>query len=154
MKNLKNELIFTFLLSIAILAAAFLVEWYVKLSPCNLCIYQRIIYFIAVLLIPAYLFLNIQKLLLAIRFNFFVGLLISLYHTLLQYNMLPRFLENIGCSIDLRSISNINDLPNMPSTACNIIDFEIFGLSLAFWNCIIMLFIIGILSGYIKTRRI
>ena len=104
-KDRKKLLIkIIFLVSILALASAFFIEYILGHQPCNLCIFERIPYLLAIIIILLnFKFNQFEKffiLLLVIVFLF--GAILSLYHLGIEQGFIQ---ESLVC--DLKSGSNL-----------------------------------------------
>ena len=151
-KNSKNLLIkLILLISIIALISAFFIEFILGHQPCNLCILERIPYFLAIIVILLnYKFIEFEKffiLLLTIIFLF--GTVLSLYHLGIEQGLIQ---ESLVC--DLKSGSNLLSKEEIlkqlqeKSVSCKDVTFKIFGLSLTSYNILISL-LISISAGKI-----
>ena len=84
MLELKNKTTITIilLLSIIILLIAFFIQYILGHDPCNLCLFERIPYLLAIIIIPVSLFnKKFEKIvLLSLSLIFLAGTIISFYH--------------------------------------------------------------------------
>jgi len=126
------------ILSFSILAA-FYIEIILGHKPCKLCIYQRIPYFISiVLLLNILLFKKYKKIsILTLAIVSFIGFLLSSYHFGVEQGI---FSESLFCEVnnsskDLTKSEILDQMKNKP-ISCQNVDFYIFGLSLASINAI------------------
>ena len=153
MSKIKNKTIFNLILlfSIFALIAAYFIQYVLKHQPCNLCLFERIPYFLSIMVISICLFTRkFEKLsLLVLSLIFFSATLIAFYHFGIEQGFI---IESLVC--DLYNESNIlskeallNQLKKMP-VSCKDVTFRIFGLSLATFNIFIS-FILSIIT--IKT---
>ena len=144
-KNNKNLLIkLILLISIIALISAFFIEYILGHQPCNLCILERIPYFLAIIVILLnYKFVQFEKffiLLLTIIFLF--GTILSLYHLGIEQGFVQ---ESLVC--DLKSGSNLLSKEEIlkqlqeKNVSCKDVTFKIFGLSLTTYNILISLLI-------------
>ena len=151
-KDRKKLLIkIIFLVSILALAAAFFIEYILGHQPCNLCIFERIPYLLAIIIILLnFKFNQFEKffiLLLVIVFLF--GAILSLYHLGIEQGFIQ---ESLVC--DLKSGSNLLSKEEIlkqlqeKNVSCKDVTFKIFGLSLTSYNVLIS-FIICISAGRI-----
>ena len=140
-KNSKNLLIkLILLISIIALISAFFIEYILGHQPCNLCILERIPYFLAIIVILLnYKFIEFEKffiLFLAIIFLF--GTALSLYHLGIEQGFIQ---ESLVC--DLKSGSNLLSKEEIlkqlqeKSVSCKDVTFKMFGLSLTSYNILI-----------------
>ena len=138
-----------FLVSTVALLSAFFIEYILGHQPCNLCIFERIPYLLAIIIILFNLKFNqFEKffiLLLVIVFLF--GTILSLYHLGIEQGFIQ---ESLVC--DLKSGSNLVSKEEIlkqlqeKNVSCKDVTFKIFGLSLTSYNILISL-LISISSG-------
>ena len=138
-----------FLVSTLALLSAFFIEYILGHQPCNLCIFERIPYLLAIIIILFNLKFNqFEKffiLLLVIVFLF--GTILSLYHLGIEQGFIQ---ESLVC--DLKSGSNLLSKEEIlkqlqkKDISCKDVTFKIFGLSLTSYNILISL-LISISSG-------
>ena len=144
-KDRKKLLIkIIFLVSILALVSAFFIEYVLGHQPCNLCIFERIPYLLAIIIILFNLKFNqFEKffiLLLVIVFLF--GTILSLYHLSIEQGFIQ---ESLVC--DLKSGSNLLSKEEIlkqlqeKDISCKDVTFKIFGLSLTSYNILISLLI-------------
>ena len=158
-KDRKKLLIkIIFLVSILALASAFFIEYILGHQPCNLCIFERIPYLLAIIIILLnFKFNQFEKffiLLLVIVFLF--GAILSLYHLGIEQGFIQ---ESLVC--DLKSGSNLLSKEEIlkqlqeKNVNCKDVTFKIFGLSLTTYNILISLLItiytLKIYSNYGKN---
>ena len=104
-KNSKNLLIkLILLISIIALISAFFIEYILGHQPCNLCILERIPYFLAIIVILLnYKFIEFEKFfILFLTIIFLFGTVLSLYHLSIEQGLIQ---ESLVC--DLKSGSNL-----------------------------------------------
>jgi disulfide bond formation protein DsbB len=140
-----------FLVSILALVSAFFIEYILGHQPCNLCIFERIPYLLAIIIILFNLKFNqFEKffiLLLIIVFLF--GTILSLYHLGIEQSFIQ---ESLVC--DLKNGSNLLSKEEILSqlqeknVSCKDVTFKIFGLSLTSYNILISL-LVSISAGKI-----
>ncbi len=152
------------LASVFSLGAAFTAEHLLDLKPCNLCIYQRYPFAIAIIIgIIGLLFYknkNVAKFILAILgINFLINSGIALYHTGVEQKWWESILE--GCTIDFSNITNkgkstLESIMGTPLTSCADIPWQdpIIGLSMANYNIVFCfgLFIFCIFSSIMVKK--
>ena len=150
MFKIKNIIIFSFILffSIFALIAAYFIQYVLKHQPCNLCLFERIPYFLSIIVISIFLLTRkFEKLSLAVlSLIFFFATLISFYHFGLEQGFIR---ESLVCNLNIESnnLSKealLNQLKTMP-VSCKDVTFKIFGLSLATFNIFITL-ILGVIT--------
>ena len=151
-KNSKNLLIkFIFLVSIIALVSAFFIEYILGHQPCNLCVLERIPYFLAIIVVLLnYKFIQFERFfMLLFSIIFLAGTILSLYHLGIEQGFIQ---ESLVC--DLKNGSNLLSKEEIlkqlqkKSVSCKDVTFKIFGLSLTSYNILISL-IITISAGKI-----
>ena len=144
-KNSKNLLIkLILLISIIALISAFFIEYILGHQPCNLCILERIPYFLAIIVILLnYKFIEFEKFfILFLTIIFLFGTVLSLYHLGIEQGLIQ---ESLVC--DLKSGSNLLSKEEIlkqlqeKSVGCKDVTFKMFGLSLTSYNILICLLI-------------
>ena len=144
MEQIKNKfiLILIMLFSIFALISAYFIQYILNHEPCNLCLIERIPYFLAIFLIILTMvskrFEKIVLCLLSLVFIF--GAIVSFYHFGIEQGF---FSESLVCSLEKNNsnLSRIEILEQLKQTtvSCKNVTFRIFGLSLATINTIISL---------------
>ena len=161
MFNLSKKNLFTgiFLISFIALISAYFIEYILGHQPCNLCLYERIPYFLAILIVLInYKYNKLEKyLILSVAIIFLIATILSLYHLGIEQGFIQ---ESLLC--DLEKGANIVDKDEIlkqlqqKSISCKDVTFKIFGLSLTNYNIIISLLLtIGLTKiyfGYEKSR--
>jgi len=144
-KNSKNLLIkLILLISIIALISAFFIEYILGHQPCNLCILERIPYFLAIIVILLnYKFIEFEKFfILFLTIIFLFGTVLSLYHLGIEQGFIK---ESLVC--DLKNGSNLLSKEEIlkqlqeKNVSCKDVTFKIFGLSLTSYNILISLLI-------------
>ena len=161
MFNLSKKNLFTgiFLISFIALISAYFIEYVLGHQPCNLCVYERIPYFLAILVVLInYKYNKLEKyLILSLAIIFLIATILSLYHLGIEQGFIQ---ESLLC--DLEKGANIVDKDEIlkqlqqKSISCKDVTFKIFGLSLTSYNMIISLLLTVCLTkiyfGYEKNR--
>ena len=161
MFNLSKKNLFTgiFLISFIALISAYFIEYILGHQPCNLCVYERIPYFLAILIVLInYKYNKLEKyLILSLAIIFLIATILSLYHLGIEQGFIQ---ESLLC--DLEKGANIVDKDEIlkqlqqKSISCKDVTFKIFGLSLTNYNIIISLLLTTGLTkiyfGYEKNR--
>ena len=161
MFNLSKKNLFTgiFLISFIALISAYFIEYILGHQPCNLCVYERIPYFLAILIVLInYKYNKLEKyLILSLAIIFLIATILSIYHLGIEQGFIQ---ESLLC--DLEKGANILDKDEIlkqlqqKSISCKDVTFKIFGLSLTNYNIIISLLLtIGLTKiyfGYEKNR--
>ena len=139
-EKINKKILFSLLIFITlILISTFLIEYGLGYKPCKLCIYQRIPYFVAVLLILKMLLTtSYQKITLFIlALTFLVSASLAFYHFGIEQGF---FSESLICtagnlSENLSKEELLKLLESNP-ISCKDISFKILGFSLATINTI------------------
>ena len=161
MFNRSKKNLFTGILLISFIAliSAYFIEYILGHQPCNLCVYERIPYFLAILIVLInYKYNKLEKyLVLSLAIIFLIATILSLYHLGIEQGFIQ---ESLLC--DLEKGANIVDKDEIlkqlqqKSISCKDVTFKIFGLSLTNYNIIISLLLtIGLTKiyfGYDKNR--
>ena len=161
MFNLSKKNLFTgiFVISFIALISAYFIEYILGHQPCNLCVYERIPYFLAMLIVIInYKYNKLEKyLILSLAIIFLIATILSLYHLGIEQGFIQ---ESLLC--DLEKGANIVDKDEIlkqlqqKSISCKDVTFKLFGLSLTNYNIIISLLLtIGLTKiyfGYEKNR--
>ncbi len=145
MSQLKKKIEINIILfsSIFALIGAFFIEYILGHKPCNLCLFERIPYILAIILIVLVLiFKNLEKnVFLLLSIIFLLATLLSFYHFGIEQGFIK---ESAVCDIK----QNTNNLSkedllkelNNARISCKDVDFRFFGFSLATINTLISLF--------------
>ena len=139
-EKINKKILFSLLIFIIlILISAFLIEYRLDHKPCKLCIYQRIPYFVAVLLILKMLLTtSYQKITLFIlALTFLVSASLAFYHFGIEQGF---FSESLICTAgnlsENLSKEELLKLLELNPISCKDISFKILGFSLATINTI------------------
>ena len=142
-KQINKKFLFTLLIFISfILVSAFIIEHKLGHQPCKLCLYERIPYFLSVLLIIKIFFIRIyeRETLLILSLVFIISTCLAFYHLGIEQGF---FKESLACTAGNLS-ENITkeellEQLNQNIISCKDISFRIFGFSLAAINTIFSL---------------
>ena len=161
MPEIKNKMILNLILlfSVFALIAAYFIQYVLKHQPCNLCLIERIPYFLSIIVISICLITRkFEKVsLLVLSLIFFSATLISFYHFGIEQGFIR---ESLVCDLNIESnnLSKealLNQLKTL-SVSCKDVTFKIFGLSLAtfniFFTLILGVIIIKLFLTYEKNR--
>ncbi|MBD1168898.1 disulfide bond formation protein B [Pelagibacterales bacterium SAG-MED08] len=153
MFNLSKKNLFTviFLISFIALVSAYFIEYILGHQPCNLCLYERIPYFLAILIVLInYKYNKLEKyIILSLAIIFLIATILSLYHLGIEQGFIQ---ESLLC--DLEKGANILDKDEIlkqlqqKNISCKDVTFKIFGLSLTSYNIIISILLTIILIGF------
>ena len=126
------------------ITSALIIQYWLGHEPCKLCLYQRIPYFLAILLIiKIFFFKKYEKITLLILSLIFIGsTALAFYHFGIEQGF---FNESLACTApDLSktlSKEQLMELLKQNSVSCKDVSFKILGLSLAAINTIFSLFL-------------
>ena len=143
--SLNKKILFFLLFFISsILISAFIIEYKLKQEACKLCIYERIPYFLSVLLLlKIFFFKKYEKItLLIISIIFICGAILAFYHFGIEQGF---FKESIACvtrdALNILTKEQILEQLKQNTISCKDVNFTIFGLSLATINIIFSVFL-------------
>ena len=116
-------------------------EFFQGAEPCRLCVYQRIPYFIVILLATSYLLIqneNFKKItFLFYILIFFSSLIIAIHHIGVEKNLWGSF---ASCETNFKKLPNENlkeYLLNKDYVSCSDVSIKFLGVSLAGYNAIV-----------------
>ena len=153
----KNLLISIFLISLIALISAYFIEYILGHQPCSLCLYERIPFFLAILIILInYRYNKLEKyFILLLAIIFFIATILSMYHLGIEQGFIQ---ESLLC--DLKKGLNIIEKDEIlkqlqqKSISCKDVTFKIFGLSLTSYNIIIsLLLFISLTKIYFEYEK-
>ena len=157
-KDKKQLLIkIIFLVSVIALISAFVIEYILGHQPCDLCLFERVPYLLAIIIILFnYQFNQFEKFfILLLLIVFLIGAILSLYHLGIEQGFIQ---ESVVC--DLKNGSNLLSKEEIlkqlqeKNISCKDVTFKIFGLSLTTYNILISLLIcIGIGKIYFNYGK-
>ena len=142
MLNKKNNIILIIIFFIILLSliSALTIEYVLDHKPCSLCLYERIPYFLAVLLIIyMFFFKKYEKIILFILFIVFIfSALLAFYHFGIEQSFFREsFVCNVENQIQILSKEQLLKELNKNVISCKEVTFKILGLSLAAINTIL-----------------
>ena len=142
-EQINKKILFSILVFISlVLVSAFIIEHQLGHKPCKLCLYERIPYFLSILLMIKIIFIKkYEKVTLLILFLVFMsGVALAFYHFGIEQGF---FSESFACTTgDLSKILSKEELLEQlkqNSTSCKEVGFRLFGFSLAAINTIFSL---------------
>ena len=144
----KTTLNIIFCISIFALTSAYFIEYILKYKPCNLCLIERLPYFLTIIIIFLGISLNrFEKIIfISLGLIFTSATILSLYHVGIEKGF---FEESLVCvSNNEINILNKEDLLKefqKTVVSCKDVEFTLFGLSLATINGIIS-FILSVIT--------
>ena len=152
--KIKTYLKLIFLISFTSIISAYFIQYVLGFQPCNLCLIQRIPYFLSIILIIINSINNKNEkffiMLLILIFVF--SLAISFYHFGIEQGF---FKESAVCSLKNGSEIVLKEellkQLSQKNISCKDVTFKIFGLSLTTFNIGFSLIIIIILTNIFKN---
>ena len=142
-KQINKKILFSILVFTSlVLVSAFIIEHQLGHEPCKLCLYERIPYFLSMLLIIKMLFIKkYERITLLILFLVFISsTALAFYHFGIEQGF---FSESLVCTTgDLsKTLSKAELLQQLKqnSISCKDVSFRILGLSLAAINTVFSL---------------
>ncbi|KKJ77818.1 disulfide bond formation protein [Kiloniella litopenaei] len=146
--------------SAAVLAAALAFQYIGGLYPCVLCMYQRWAYVVAAAFaLLAWIFRKkpaLAKITLgASSLSFFASAVIAGFHVGVEKRWWEGTSECQGAALDLSaSIEDLtSQLMDQPIVRCDVVPWDLFGISMAGYNIIISLVLTGICLWAIKASK-
>ena len=152
--EIKKFYTIIFIISLLSLLIALYIEFFLGYKPCKLCIYQRIPYLIAIFF--TFLGISYSKNLIwlyALLLTFFSSFLLSGYHLGIEQEIFNEFSGCTASSIDIIDKNELLKLLNSEVNNCKIVDFKIFGLSLATINFLLSFIIFILIIKQIKNEK-
>jgi len=144
-KQINKKILYTLLILISfILFFAFFVEYKLGHQPCKLCLYERIPYFLSILLIIKILFIrNYEKItLLLLSIVFIISSLLAFYHFGIEQGFFEEaFACKTGNLSETLSKEEIIEQLKQNTISCKEVHFKILGFSLAAINTIFSIFL-------------
>ena len=139
-EQINKKILFGILIFISfVLAFAFVIEYTFGHQPCKLCVYQRIPYFLSILLIMKIFVIKTDEkiTLLILSLVFIAGSILAFYHFGIEQGF---FKESLACTTknlsEILSKEEIIEQLKENTIGCKDVSFKIFGFSLAAINTI------------------
>ena len=154
LKNNKYILVGILSFSISSLLIAYYIEYALGHKPCNLCLIERIPYFISFILTSFVLALNrLEKIIsIIILLSFIFGTIVSFYHFGIEQGFFNESLVcNLGNGEALDKEQLLKQLEQSTVTSCKDVTFRFLGFSLATINMVISIILSGIMIKVIKN---
>ena len=156
MKTSRTQAIFALLfINISIVLSAYYIQYILKVPPCPMCQYQRIPYYLAIVVLGGFFFniMNFKKLILVLIFLSFINIAISFYHIGIEqgfFNELTSCKDNLGAN---NTQELLKELSNKGIVSCKEVSFRIFGFSLATLNFLANIALILFYSFILKYEK-
>ncbi len=142
MSKQSNNVLLIFILAIISLTiiSALIIQYWLGHEPCKLCIYERIPYFLSILLlIKILLFKKYEKITLFILFLIFIAsAVLAFYHFGIEQGFFSEsFVCKAGDLSETLSKEQLLEQLNKYNVSCKEVSFRVLGLSLATINTIL-----------------
>ena len=139
----KNFYLFILFYSLLAIFFALYIEYILGYEACNLCLYQRIPFLVAIFVsFIGYNYSKNDKILILIIIIFSISFFISGYHYGIENNIFDEFSGCVNNSLNITNkvelLKSLNN--NIPS--CKDVNFKLFGISLAGINFLLSLLIV------------
>ena len=142
-EKINKKFLFTLLIFIFfVLVSAFIIEHKLGHQPCKLCVYERVPYFLSILLITKIFFIRIyeRETLLILSLVFVISTFLAFYHFGIEQGF---FKESLACTTEKlsESITKEELLVQLEQNiiSCKDVSFKVLGFSLAAINTIFSL---------------
>ena len=142
MNKFTNYFIAILLVNILVILSALFIEFFLKVKPCILCIYQRYPYYIITFLSLIYFLKKDLKILLIllIILTSLASITLSTYHAGIETGLIE---ETTSCKTSLNNNLSkdaiLKQLESNLASSCKEVSFKLFGFSLASINIILSL---------------
>lgn len=142
MNKVTNYFIAILFVNILVILSALFIEFFLKVKPCILCIYQRYPYYIIILLSLIYFLKKDLKILLIllIILTSLASIILSTYHVGIETGLIE---ETTSCKTSLNNNLSkdaiLKQLESNLASSCKEVNFKLFGFSLASINIILSL---------------
>jgi len=142
LSKVTNYFIAILLVNILVILSALFIEFFLKVKPCILCIYQRYPYYIITSLSLIYFLKKDLKiiLILLIILTSLASITLSTYHVGIETGLIE---ETTSCKTSLNNNLSkdaiLKQLESNLASSCKEVNFKLFGFSLASINIILSL---------------
>jgi disulfide bond formation protein DsbB len=142
LNKVTNYFIAILFVNILVILSALFIEFFLKVKPCILCIYQRYPYYIIILLSLIYFLKKDLKILLIllIILTSLASIILSTYHVGIETGLIE---ETTSCKTSLNNNLSkdaiLKQLESNLASSCKEVNFKLFGFSLASINIILSL---------------
>ena len=141
LKQSNNVFLIVVLVIISLtIISALIIQYWLGHEPCKLCIYERIPYFLSILLlIKILLFKKYEKIILFILFLIFIAsTVLAFYHFGIEQGFFNEsFVCKVGDLSETLTKEQLLEQLNKNSISCKDVSFRVLGLSLATINTIL-----------------
>ena len=138
----KTSLHLILIFSVFAIISAYFIQYVLGHEPCNLCIIERIPFFIIIIIISVFLFYKKyeKNLLITISIVFLILSLISIYHFGIEQGFIKESLVcDLNSSVKALTKEDLLNQLKKGSISCKNVTFRIMGLSLATINIFVSL---------------
>lgn len=142
MNKVTNYFLAILIVNILVILSALFIEFFLKIKPCILCIYQRYPYYIITFLSLIYFLKKDLKILLIllIILTSLASITLSTYHVGIETGLIE---ETTSCKTSLNNNLSkdaiLKQLESNLASSCKEVNFKLFGFSLASINIILSL---------------
>ncbi len=142
MNKVTNYFLAILIVNILVILSALFIEFFLKIKPCILCIYQRYPYYIITFLSLIYFLKKDLKiiLILLIILTSLASITLSTYHVGIETGLIE---ETTSCKTSLNNNLSkdaiLKQLESNLASSCKEVNFKLFGFSLASINIILSL---------------
>jgi disulfide bond formation protein DsbB len=142
LSKVTNYFLAILLVNILVILSALFIEFFLKVKPCILCIYQRYPYYIITFLSLIYFLKKDLKiiLILLIILTSLASITLSTYHVGIETGLIE---ETTSCKTSLNNNLSkdaiLKQLESNLASSCKEVNFKLFGFSLASINIILSL---------------
>ena len=142
MSKVTNYFLAILFVNILVILSALFIEFFLKVKPCILCIYQRYPYYIITFLSLIYFLKKDLKiiLILLIILTSLASIILSTYHVGIETGLIE---ETTSCKTSLNNNLSkdaiLKQLESNLASSCKEVNFKLFGFSLASINIILSL---------------
>ncbi|MFY7791115.1 MAG: disulfide bond formation protein B [Candidatus Fonsibacter ubiquis] len=142
MNKVTNYFLAILFVNILVILSALFIEFFLKIKPCILCIYQRYPYYIITFLSLIYFLKKDLKILLIllIILTSLASIILSTYHVGIETGLIE---ETTSCKTSLNNNLSkdaiLKQLESNLASSCKEVNFKLFGFSLASINIILSL---------------
>ena len=139
----KNFYLFILFYSLLAIFFALYIEYILGYEACNLCLYQRIPFLVAIFVsFIGYNYSKNDKILILIIIIFSISFFISGYHYGIENNIFDEFAGCVNNSLNITNKAELLKSLNKNIPSCKDVNFKLFGISLAGINFLLSLLIV------------
>lgn len=150
---------FVTLVCAGVLATAYVMEHYFAVYPCQMCLYERQVFMVAGG-VALFSFILLPRafqpyVLMGLGLIFIGGAVLAAYHVAIQQHWvsLPAFCASKDFSMATSVEELKNQLLKTPFVRCDQVTWSLFGLSLAFYNCLLSLILALLCWKWARCRK-